>query len=87
MSGLGMAPKETFRVYSTQLIFLIILPNVRKSEKIIQEINETNNICVSMEPPEDLKRRSTGGGSNFSTQDISGLLGKLLTPYILLFHV
>ena len=49
---------------------------------IIEEINESNNICLNMQPPEDLKRRPTVGGPNSSTQDITGLLEKILTPIV-----
>ena len=60
-----------------------VLPKVHKSKKIIEEINETNNICLNMQPPEDLKRRPTVGGPNSPTQVISGLLEKILTHIVL----
>ena len=31
-----------------------VLPKVHKS-KIVEEINKSDNICVNMQPPEDLK--------------------------------
>ena len=33
-----------------------VLPKVRKSKKIIEMINGDNNICLNMQPLEDLKR-------------------------------
>ena len=32
-----------------------VVMNVHKYKKIIEEINESSNICVNMQPPEDLK--------------------------------
>ena len=61
-----------------------VLPKVHKSKKIIEEINENNNICLNMPPPENLKGRTIVGGPNCPTQRISGLLGKNI---FLLFHV
>ena len=55
------------------------LPKIHKSKKIIEEINESHNICLNMRPPEDLKGRPIVGGPNSPTQGISGLLQKLLT--------
>ena len=52
------------------------------SKKIIEEINERNNICLNMQPPEDLKGGPIVGGPNFPTQGISGLLEKILTPIV-----
>ena len=53
-------------------------------KNIIEEINERNNICLNMQPPEDLKGGPIVGSPNFPTQGITGLLEKILT---LLFHV
>ena len=52
---------------------------VHKSKKIIEEINESKNICLNMQLPEDLKSRPTVGGPNAPTQGISGLIEKILT--------
>ena len=61
-----------------------VLPKVhKKSKKILEEIIESNNICVNMQPPEDLKGRPIAGGPNSPTQRISGFLGKILTPTVL----
>ena len=49
-----------------------VLSKVHKSNKIIEEINERNNICLNMQPTEDLK-------------GISGLLEKILTPIVSCF--
>ena len=35
--------------------YFYVLPKVHKSKKIIEEINESNNICLNMQPPEGLK--------------------------------
>ena len=32
-----------------------VLPKVHKSKKIVEEINKSDNICVNMQPPVDLK--------------------------------
>ena len=65
-----------------------VLPKVHKPKKIIEEINESNDICLNMQPPEDLKGRPIVGGVNSPTQGISGLLEKIFYfhdchPYIL----
>ena len=44
-----------------------ILPKMLKSKKIIVEINESNSICLNMQPPEDLKGRLIVDGPNSST--------------------
>ena len=59
-----------------------VLPKIRKSKKIMEEINESNNICLNMQPPEDLKGRPIVGGPNSPTQGISGLSEKILTPIV-----
>ena len=59
-----------------------VLPKVHKSKKIIEEIYESSNICVNMQPPEDLKGRTIVGGPNSLSQGISGLLEKILTSII-----
>ena len=59
-----------------------VLPKVHKSKKILEEINENNNICVNMQPPEDLKGRPTVGDPNSPSQGISGLLQKILSPIV-----
>ena len=59
-----------------------ILPKVHKSKKIIEEINKSHNICLNMQPPEDLEGRSVIGGPNSPTQGINGLLEKILTPIV-----
>ena len=51
-----------------------VLPKVHKSKKIIEEINESSNICLNMQAPEDLKGRPIVGGLNSPIQGISGLL-------------
>ena len=60
----------------------LALPKVHKSKKIIEEINESNNMCLNMQPPDDLKRRPIVGGQNSPTLGISGLLEKILTPIV-----
>ena len=57
-----------------------VLIKVHKSKKTIGEINESHNIFLIIQPPEDLKGRPVEGGSNYPTQGISGLLNKILTP-------
>ena len=59
-----------------------VLPKVHKSKKIIEEINESNNSCVNMQPPEDLKGRLIVCGPTSPTEGISGLLEKILTPNV-----
>ena len=59
-----------------------ILPKVHKSKKIIEEISESNNICVNMQPPEDLKGIPIAGGPYSPTEGISGLLEKILTSIV-----
>ena len=59
-----------------------VLPKVHKSKKIIEETNESNNICLNMQPPEDLKGRTIAGGQNSFTQGISSILEKILTPLV-----
>ena len=59
-----------------------VLPKVHKSKKIIEEINETNNICLNMQPPEDLKKKSIIGGPNSPPQGISSLLEKISTAIV-----
>ena len=59
-----------------------VLPKAHKSKKIIEEINESNNICVNIQPPEDLKGRPIVGGPNSLTQGISGLLEKISNPIV-----
>ena len=59
-----------------------VLPKVHKSKEIIEENNESNNMCLNMQPPDDLKRRPIVGGQNSPTQGISGLLEKILTPIV-----
>ena len=56
-----------------------VLPKVHKSKNIKEEIDESSNICVNMEPPEDLKGRPIVGGPNSPIEAIAGLLEKLLT--------
>ena len=58
-------------------------PKVYKSKKITKETNQNNNICVNMQPPENLKRTSIVGGPNSPTQAIRGLLEKILTSIVL----
>ena len=53
-----------------------VLPKIHKSKKIIEEINESHNICLNMQPPEALKGRPIVGGPNSPTQVISRLLEK-----------
>ena len=48
-----------------------VLWKIYKSKNIIKEINESNNICLNMQPPEDLKGRPIVGGPNSFTQGIS----------------
>ena len=48
----------------------------------MEEINKSNNICLNMQPPEDLKGRPIVGGPNSPTQGISGLSEKILTPIV-----
>ena len=55
---------------------------MHKSKKIIEEISESHNICLNMQPPEDLKGRPIVGGPNSPTQGISALLEKILTPIV-----
>ena len=57
-----------------------VLPKIPKSKNIIEEINESNNICLNMQPPDDLKGRPIVGGPNSPNQSVSGLLEKILTP-------
>ena len=45
-----------------------VLPKVNKSKKIIGEINESNNICVNILPPEDLRERPIEGDQNLIFQ-------------------
>ena len=52
---------------------------MHKSKNIKEEIDESSNICVNMEPPEDLKGRPIVGGPNSPVEAIGGLLEKLLT--------
>ena len=59
-----------------------VLTKVHKSKKIIEEINETNNICLNMQPPEDLKKKSIIGGPNSPPQGISSLLEKISTAIV-----
>ena len=59
---------------------------VNKLKNIIEEINESNNICSNIQPPKDLKGRSIVDGSNYPTQGISGLLEKILNPYCFMFE-
>ena len=49
-----------------------LLPNIHRSEKIVEETNERNNICLNMQPPEDLKGIPIVGGPNSPTQGING---------------
>ena len=58
------------------------LPKIHKSKKIKVEINESNNICLNIQPPEDLEGRRIVSGPNSSTQGISGLLKKVLTSIV-----
>ena len=62
-----------------------VLSKVHKSNKNIEEINERNNICLNMQPTEDLKERPIVGGQNSATEGISGLLEKILTPTVSCF--
>ena len=50
-----------------------VLPKVDKSKKIIEEINESNNICLNMQSPEDLKGRPIVDGTNYPTLIVSCL--------------
>ena len=50
-----------------------VLPKVDKSKKIIEEINESNNICLNMQSPEDLKGRPIVDGTNYPTPIVSCL--------------
>ena len=59
-----------------------VFPKVHKSKKIIEKINESSNICTNMQLPEDMKVKRIIGGSNSSTEGISGLLEKLLSPIV-----
>ena len=59
-----------------------ILPKVHNSKKITEEINERNNSCLNMQPPEDLKGRPIGAAPNSPNQGISGLLEKILIPIV-----
>ena len=52
------------------------------SKKIIEETNKSHNICLNMQPAEGLKGRPLVGGPNSSTQGISGLVEKILTPVV-----
>ena len=57
-----------------------VLPKVHNFKKIIEETNESNNICVNMEQQEDFKKDLMYLGlPNSPTQGISGHLEKLLT--------
>ena len=55
---------------------------MHKSIKIIEEINESNNIRLNMQPPQDLKGRPIVGGPNSPIQDIIALLEKILTSIV-----
>ena len=59
-----------------------VLPKIHKSNEIIEEVNESNNICLNMQPPEDLKGRPIVHGQNSPTQGIRGLLEKIFTPIV-----
>ena len=59
-----------------------VLPKIHKSKRIIEEINESHNICLNMQPPEDLKGSPIVGGPNSPTQGISAVLEKILTPIV-----
>ena len=41
-------------------------------QKFVEEINEISNICINMQPPEDLKGKPIVDGPNSPTQGISG---------------
>ena len=66
--------------------FLHFTKGINKSTQIMEEINESNNICVNMQPPEDLKGRPIVGGPNSPTQGRSDLLEKMLTPTYFIFE-
>ena len=59
-----------------------VLRKIHNSKKIIEEINESHNICLNMQPPKDLKGRPIVGGPNSPTRGISALLEKILTPIV-----
>ena len=59
-----------------------VLPKVHKSKKIMEEINESINICLNMQPQDYLKGRPIVSGPNSPTQGISGLSEKILTPIV-----
>ena len=59
-----------------------LFPKVHKSKKIIEKINESSNICTNMQVPKDMKVKRIIDGSNSSTEGISGLLEKLLSPIV-----
>ena len=51
-----------------------VLPKIHKSKKVIEEFNESHNICLNMQPPEDLKGRPIVGGPNSPTQGITAII-------------
>ena len=52
-------------------------------EEISKSIDHKNNdICINIEPSEHLKGRPLVGEPSYPAQGISGLLEKLLTPFI-----
>ena len=55
---------------------------MHKSIKIIEEINESNNIRLNIQPPQDLKGRPIVGGPNSPIQGIIALLEKILTSIL-----
>ena len=59
-----------------------VLPKIPKSRNIIGEVNESDNICLNMQPLDDLKGRPIVGGPNSPNQSVSCLLEKILTPIV-----
>ena len=55
------------------------------SKKIIEEINERNNICLNMQPPEDLKGGPICRWSEFSYPRHQWSLRENINPYCFTF--
>ena len=59
-----------------------VMPKINKCQEIQVEIEKLDEIYIQMEPPNSLKGYPLIAGPNSSTQRLSSLLEKILTPLV-----
>ena len=79
-----LTPKELKYVTDFQWTHsnFYVLPKIHKNKAVVEKVNNTNNVYLKMDAPQDLKARPIVAGSNSPTSRLSELLEKILTPLV-----